>query len=175
MSDTDEAVRSPEEIWRSASGITHETSYALARIRPKRDSSASGEGDAAAKSQPEGRVRIAASIDETSDSARLGIKLRARVQFARHIVTYEETAEVHFEEPVELTQEEIQAFGNHYMLPFLLPYVEAGLDQMCGQVNLPAAVFPMFVIKGQLYVNDLDEDEESDSSQSDDATITDQS
>ena len=78
------------------------------------------------------------------------IVLRAEGRFEHRLVRFEEAAQIKFDEEVNLSDDEVKAFGADYILPFLLPYVESGFARLCAEVGETPPEFP-FTVKGRLY------------------------
>ena len=72
-----------------------------------------------------------------------------------------------FSEPHEYSESDLQDFATEYVLPFLIPYVEVGLERICYTLRETPPNFPLYIIKGTMYINesatgwdeDLDDDE----------------
>lgn len=163
MSDTQESRKNsatPQNIWDAAASISHSASYFLARhVKTNRDEDSI---DAA----PVGAIKLRPGIGQPSKTKVL-VRLRALARLDNHAAVYEEGAEVKFSEPHEYSESDLQDFATEYVLPFLIPYVEVGLERICYTLRETPPNFPLYIIKGTMYINesatgwdeDLDDDE----------------
>lgn len=137
----------PHEIWDAATSMSHAATYFLAR-HVKNDS----EDDSIDKA-PVGTVRLQPSLGRSS-KAMLGIRMRAHARLESHVAIYEEGAVVNFSDTELFDEDDLQRFATEYVLPFLMPYVEAGLERICFTLKQSPPEFPLYIVNGRMYLNE---------------------
>jgi hypothetical protein len=137
----------PHEIWEAATSMSHAASYFLARhVKDERE-------DDSIDNAPVGTIRLQPSLGRSS-KAMVGIRLRAHARLESHIAIYEEGAVVNFDDTELFNEEDLQSFATEYVLPFLMPYVEAGLERICFTLKQPPPEFPLYIVNGRMYLNE---------------------